>query len=345
VIEIPETDRELLARAAEWPECPGLQDCSRERLARLAAIHGTDFATALIYDRLLRLPDHRRLFERVHQSGNQARTVAPEMSHRAVRGHVALVPGAFYREHKNTGADGSRFATIAESLNCLVERIPIHSFGSLHENARLIAEWLLARPSQSYVLVSLSKGSADLKVALSLPDAAEAFRNVTAWVSFSGLVEGTPLIAWLRAQPLRRLGAKLLLRFRGHRYSVLEELRHDRNPLLAQWPPIPSQLRIIHVLAFPLRRHLTHPWAIRGYERLVPLGPNDGGGILLADAARLPGRVFPVWGADHYLQPAWDTRPLLESILRSALGTEDADLQATWSANQPRIAPAAKSTA
>src|SRR5205814_7337630 len=58
----------------------------------------------------------------------------------------------------------------------------------------------------------------------------------------------------------------------------------------------------------------------RGHARLVPLGPNDGGGILLADLLDLPGEVFPVRAADHYLAPkTWDIRPLLRRILRASV--------------------------
>ena len=52
--------------------------------------------------------------------------------------------------------------------------------------------------------------------------------------------------------------------------------------------PAPAHVRVVHVCGFPLQRHLTHPWAARGYSRLSPLGPNDGGGILLGR----PGTAF-----------------------------------------------------
>lgn len=119
-------------------------------------------------------------------------------------------------------------------MNCSVERVPVESFGSLARNAEIIADWLSRHGQQRVMFVSLSKGGADLKIALALPNAAELFRNVTAWVSLSGLPQDTPLVAWLRRQPLRRLGVRLLLRLRGQRYSVVEELRHEADgPLVA----------------------------------------------------------------------------------------------------------------
>ena len=56
--------------------------------------------------------------------------------------------------------------------------------------------------------------------------------------------------------------------------------------------------------------------ARRSHSRLAALGPSDGGGTLLGDVARLPGRVYPVWGCDHYLNPDWDLAPLISRLLR-----------------------------
>src|SRR5262249_33974209 len=159
---------------------------------------------------------------------------------------------------------------LLNELGCPVERLPLRSFGALAENARAIVNGLAAQRARPVVLLSLSKGSADLKMALDHPDAADVFRDVIAWISLSGLVQGTPLVAWLRRRPWRWLGVHLLLWLRGQRYSVLEELRHEGDGPLHRWPKLPPHLRLIHVVGFPLRRHLTHPFAPRAYERLAP---------------------------------------------------------------------------
>ena len=328
-------DRDLLERAAAWQECPGLRDCSPSKLSEVAHEKGLEFATAVLYDRVLRCPEHRTFLQRVDAT-KLAVAVDPPL--------VGIIPGAFYLEHKNTGADGAHLAGVLRSINCQVERVPVESFGSLARNAAIIKDWLSHRREQRIAFVSLSKGSADMKIALGLRDAADLFRNVETWISVSGLPQGTPLVAWLRRQPLRRLGVRLLLRLRGQRYSVVEELRQEPDGHLATWPSLPRHLRVVHVVGFPLRRHLAHPWAARGYQRLAPLGPNDGGGFLLADAANLPGTVFPVWGADHYLQPAWDATSLLRRVFIEALSPL-LERQATQSAAQPSVPPANKSSA
>lgn len=334
--EISANDKELLERAAAWDQCQTLPDCSSLKLGEIAQKHGLEFATAVLYDRLLRHPEHGAFFQRVRNQNN-FRVDNP------VR--VGIIPGAFYREHRDTGADGARIIDIVKSMNCPVDCVPVESFGSLARNASLIADWVLQRRHERVMFLSLSKGSADMKAALALRNATELFGNVTAWISLSGLPQGTALVSWLRRQPLRRLGVRLLLRLRNQKYSVVEELRSEGDGPLAVWPSLPSRLRIIHVVGFPLRGHLAHRWAARGYERIAPLGPNDGGGFLLGDVTQLPGIVFPVWGADHYFQPAWDATPLLRRVFIEAMAPEIGLRQANQSAAQPISPPANRSIA
>jgi hypothetical protein len=329
-------DKGLLGRAAAFEQCRYLRDCSQPKLLEFSRTHGLDFATALLFDRVLNHPEHSAFYRRVESAPEAPSGELPS---------VGIVPGAFYREHKNTGADGARLAAILKSMGCNVEIVPLESFGSLNQNAALVAKWLKERNDRPKVLITLSKGSADLKTALALPEACELFRSVQAWISLSGLPQGTPLVAWLQKQRLRQLGIRILLRLRGQCYAVVEELRHGPDTPLATWPPLPPHLQIIHVVGFPLRNHLAHPWATRGYERVAPLGPNDGGGFLLSDAATLPGTVFPVWGADHYLQPAWDATSLLRRVFATAMTPREPFLHTTQSAAQPINPPASKSIA
>jgi len=109
-----------------------------------------------------------------------------------------------------------------------------------------------------------------------------------------------------------------MLRLRGQRFATLEEISHDSKSGVGAPFVLPDDMRAIHVLGFPLQRHWSRDWARRAHARLAGLGPNDGGGVLLSDALRLPGDVYPVWGADHYLEPGWDVRGLLLRVLKEA---------------------------
>jgi hypothetical protein len=319
----PEEDEAgLFARAKTWkgPDAD---------FAALTRSEGLDFATALLHERLLRAGANAEFLRTARRPGRGAKLDADL---------IGVVPGAFHREHRNTGADGARVIAIAREAGCEAEVIPTASFGTFSESARTIVDWLRAHRGRRIALVSLSKGGADVKHALRTPD---AFASVAAWVSLSGIVQGTPLVEWLRRRPLRWWGVRALLWWRGHPGRTLDDLRHGPDAPLAAWPALPPHLNVVHVCGFPLRRHLSHPWAPRAYERLAPLGPNDGGAILLADALTLPGIVCPIWGADHYLTPSWDVLPLLKGIIAAALTPR----QASESASQPSNAPASKSSA
>ena len=322
-----EDDARLLASAAAWGG-PPLTNAS---VATVSRERGIAFATALLHEQLVRVPANAEFLR-------QARARLPRLPTDILLG---IVPGAFHREHRNTGADGARVLAIARELGVAAEVIPTRSFGTLEENAEIIQRWLESRRDRRLALVSLSKGGADVKQALSLPGAKENFANVRAWISFSGTVRGTPLIAWLRRRPLRWWSVRLLLWWRGQPRETLDDLRHGPDTRLARWPVLPPHLRVVHVCGFPLQRHLAHPWAGRAYGRLAALGPNDGGGNLLADALDFPGVVCPVWGADHYLSPRWDALPLLTGIIAVALTPR----QASESASNPSTPPESRSSA
>ena len=226
---------------------------------------------------------------------------------------VLVMPGAFHADHPGTGADGRRVVELATNLGCRATVVPVGSFDPIRSNAAALVK-LLRRTAGPVMIVSLSKGGADVKAAVAADPG--AFAAVRSWVSLSGMTAGTPLVAWLRRRPLRWAAVRSILWWRGYSKSTLTELAADAA---TPWPPMPSHLTLVRVVGFPLRRHLSHPWAFRGYDRLAPLGPNDGGGLLLVDAVAGPGLVYPVWGADHYLQPTtWDIGPLLSNILATA---------------------------
>jgi hypothetical protein len=306
-----DSERDLLTRAAAWPEYADLDSLSEEALRQLAARAGIEFATALLFDRLVRSTRHGPFIARVQSRAAEAPAALRHVT-------VAVVPGAFHKEDRHSGADGRLVLEAVQRLGCRVERVPLPSFGSLRAGAALIRDWLRGCAAEEIVLVSLSKGGAEVKLALAEADADETFRRVRAWVSLSGLDFGTPLAGWLRRRPWRLLPIRLLFWLRGYHYAALADLERRPGGTLDFAVQPPAGLRVVHVVGFPLARHLTSALAGRGYRRMAPLGPNDGGPILLADVLRLPGLVYPFWGADHYLRPAWDVRGLVARLLQAA---------------------------
>jgi hypothetical protein len=303
-------ERRLLERAARWPGYDHYSELSEEAVRQLAEHEGLDFATAVLYDRIVRSPEQRRFIDRLWAESargiEQARLDAT----------LVIVPGAFYLEFPHTGADGRMLREEASRLGCESEMVPLQSFGSLAENVRILCDWLDRRPPGNVILASLSKGGAEVKVALTRPDAATVFRHVVCWVNLSGLLHGTPLADWLLRSRLRRLWFRLLFWWRRYNYSAIAELARGPDAPLAQEVRLPAHMRAIHLVGFPLACHLSNGLARRGYRRVRHLGPNDGAGIVLADVCRLPGFIYPVWGADHYLRPnGKEQRELARRIL------------------------------
>lgn len=306
-------ERRLLDAAAACPELPRLADVSEGALRQMAARRGIDFATALVFDRVVRAEQHGRFIRDLHAMPEDVRLRwegEPPM--------VVIVPGAFYQEDATSGADGRVVRECVSRLGCATDMIPLESFGSLRRNALIIGDWLRGRSDdETMILVSLSKAGAEVKLALAAGDAAAAFGNVRAWISLSGPYFGTLLSNWLYRHWWRLPLIRALFWFRGYDYGAIRELARGPGTLLDFEPMMPRHLRVVHVVGFPLAAHMTTPLASRGYRRLSASGPNDGGPILLADVARLPGYVYPVWGADHYLRPAQDIG-LISRLLRWA---------------------------
>ncbi|HEY2293567.1 MAG TPA: hypothetical protein VGM86_22915 [Thermoanaerobaculia bacterium] len=282
---------------------------SAEELRELAAREGIDAATERLYRLVLESPVHGPFIRRVDELRNEP--TLPGWDRDAV---LAVVPGLSYRENPRSGADGLHVREEAGRMGCPTCLVPLASGGTVRENARLLCDWLIGQPGRPVILVSLSKGGADVKTALAEPDADHAFRNVVAWVSLCGILDGTRMADWLLSRNPRAAMLRLYCRLRGQSTAVLHDLCYRCGSPLDRPLRLPPRIRLISVVGFPLRRHFTRGAARRCHGRLADLGPNDGT-LVLADVCALPGLVYPVWGADHYLQPKGGTGVLVRGIL------------------------------
>ena len=284
-------DADLLRAADSWL---GARQLDAPTLHTLARERGLDFATAAAVPMAAALAPP--------WPADRARLEQPRPA-TSLNALIAIVPGAFYKEHAETGAAGSLIEESARRLGVPTAIVPLHSFGAVAANADLLADWLRRHQDRTIVLVTHSKGTTELRHVLARPDAAVLLRPIHAVIDVSGLFLGTPIVGWLRAHPIRRQLVRLLFWWRGHSFAALDDIDQDACP---PWPgalDVAPWLDAIHLIGFPLERHLTTPLIQRGYRRLAPLGPNDGV-VLLESVFALPGRIYPVWGADHYLRPA-----------------------------------------
>lgn len=309
-------ERELRDKAGSWSEDLRVEDLTCERLREIGARHGVDFATTLLYDRVASSAKHGPF---IRQIGALPRSGG--MQRRFDDVTFAVAPGAFYRELPHIGADGRLLRAVAAELGCRTALVPVPSTGGLVSNARTIRDWLLRQPDRPIILASLSKGGADVRLAMAGPDGGEAFRNVAAWINICGMLSGTPLVPALLERRFRTGLVRLLFWWRGFDFQMVRDLDPRPHGLLAGELAIPDHLRLVNIVGFPLMHHMRNGRSRMWRRMLDPLGPNDGA-VLLRDVCSLPGLLYPVVGADHYLQPdGFDLRALATAVLQH-LGRE-----------------------
>ena len=322
----------LLHEAAE--AYPGLTyaGLSPERLVRITAERGVDVATAVLYDRLRRSPEHGPFIARVEALSPQPQALP------RLRGSVLVAPAAFFQEFPGSGGDGLLVRDVAGAFGLRTDVLPVSSTGTVTQNAALIREALASEPDGSVLLVSLSKGGADVRLALEGAPALAA--KLRAWISICGLLRGSPVANELLGQPLwRRLATRLSLAALGGGYGALAELRYGPGTLLGRPFRVPPALPAISVVGFPLSSHLS-PTVRQRHQRLAALGPNDGSTPLLD--AILPGSlVYPVWSADHYFRVPQGARLLYQLFAYLAQTAPEAAPPASARASAPAPAPAA----
>lgn len=320
-----EDEGALLALAASFSEFQSLSELTAERLRHICAHAGVDFATALLYDRVKRSPRHSAFITQIEQWRSSGR------KNSTANTTVAVVPAAFYKENPDSGADGKLIRDEASRLGLRAELVPLASTGTLAENAQSIFDWLANHRREKIILISLCKGGADVKFALGSPDAQEHFRNVVVWINICGTLDGSPVAEWLLATRPRFFLAWLYCKCRGHNMAFLRELVPSSQSPLSASLKLPASIRLINIIGFPLRRHLTNRFMRLCYQRVSRQGPTDGG-LLLADACRLPGAIYPLWGADHYLRPESRARQVMAAVLENL--TEGSNRAGFYSTNE-----------
>jgi hypothetical protein len=281
---------DVLARVQhEYPDL-SYAECTHATLAEITRRHGVDFATALFFDRIRRVP----------RNGAFASALETDDAHPPLaRGKVLIVPALFYRHRPTRGADGALVRRAAERAGLDVEVVPVESGGSARQNAAILCELLPRRASEPTVIVSLSKGSADLRLAFE--EMATAPAGVRAWINVCGLLRGTPAIDRLLQRWWRRWLLRMIIRRGGGSPELPGEFTTASSSPLRRAMHAPRGVLVINLLGFPLRDHLATPFGRLRHRQMARYGPNDGLG-LLRDAIIEPGLTYPVWGADHYFR-------------------------------------------
>ncbi len=157
------------------------------QLANVQRMHGTQFATAWLYQTLNQHPAHSDFIGQFSSARAETLPASIPLS-------VCVVPGAFYQEYPRVDSSGHALRSELRAHGIDTELIPIRSTGTLNENAIIIRQFLRDRRHQPLALISLSKGGADIKVALQ--QSMEDFQHVRLWYSISGTLSGAELVTW-----------------------------------------------------------------------------------------------------------------------------------------------------
>lgn len=287
---IDNAERELLLRADAWRRRNISAAMTPEDVQAVHREHGVDFATAVLYTHfvaVLPMDFHASQRAELPTTGETPR--------------LAIAPGAFHEHYPQLGADGRSVCENAKQRGWESCVIPTRGLGTLEENATTIINWFDARPSESFAVIAISKGAADVRVALARrPD---LWRQIHGWICVSGILSGTPIANWLLERKRFWLTTKLVLWYWNRPRGSLAELCHQSDALGDVDGDAEMMLvrRPIQLVGFPLRKHLSS-WRSRlWHRRLAAHGPTDSV-IWLSDLLAQRTTVVPVWGIDHYMR-------------------------------------------
>ena len=299
-------DEVSLARDARELSDSVLMIPSRQEMILLAKQYSSDLLTRIYFEKLMD-SKHGDFVRRIDgiEVGEIDSTIN---SHHSQAPEIIIVPGMYYREHPEVGADGRLIQEIATKMGLQSTIVPVSSKGDIATNMAILETTLQASQSTHIWLISLSRGSAEVRCLLQKQNAINP--SIQGWMSISGIVAGSPLIeSRLKYWP-GRLAHRLLTRITGVSYSLLEQL-HPAHEMwqLTEWP---RQLEMIHVVPVPLSSHIQGKLR-RRHRQLSAEGPNDGI-VPLVDILNLPGMIYPLWGFDHFCRTP-DTSALIYRLL------------------------------
>ena len=303
-----ESETSLRQRARDWPHHAAFESLTAETLRQITEREGVDFATALLFERLRKVPKHAKLVQRLDSLRRR-----PVPASLVIDARVVIVPGALYLERPEMGGDGRLVREVAGAFGCQTDLIRLASFGSVTNNARLIRAWLQQHSSERLILVSLSKGASDLKLALSSADAPSQFGNIIAWVNVGGPLDGSRMANWILASRWRTWFFRLKFRVQRRDFDFISDLRTGGPLGFSQ--RLPASMRVLSLIGFPLERHMTTSLSRFCHRTLAVHGPNDGT-TSLCDLQTWPGEIYPAWGMDHYFRPENEARGLVRAVFQ-----------------------------
>lgn len=248
-----------------------------------------DLATCILYNYVLQ-SKHQAFIRTIDQ-------LPTRVLHGSKQVKLLIVPGMFYAEYPDVGADGLLARDIFERNGFDAELVYVNSRGGVAENKKIIADAIARQDQRDLWLVSISKGSADLRACLQEIPASEFPSKIKGWVNFSGIYAGSVLADHRSDTRFKRLFLRTVCRLTGVNYELVRELSTSHY-YWQQAADFSEKLKLIHVVGFPLKSHV-QPLLAHRFSKLSKSGPTDGM-VRLLDTVNYPGHVYPVWGCDHF---------------------------------------------
>lgn len=258
-----------------------------EEMLKLSQHHSPDLAARTFYEALL-ISEHKSFIRKLESYSAETVELSANIK-------ILILPGMFYKEHPETGADGALIMEIAQKFGFEVELVETKSGGSVSTNSTIIEKKLAQEKHPNIWLLSISKGSSDLRHYL---QNGLLYSNIKGWINIAGILKGVPNMDFRMANPLRRILMRFLCLIFPIDYQALIELQTDHYFWSNRdWP---RGIEMIHILPIPHSSHI-HEMLRSKYRKTLSIGPNDGL-TPLTDVLDLPGHIYPVWGCDHLMR-------------------------------------------
>ncbi len=250
-----------------------------------------DLATACLYRQLLQ-SEKADLYHQLKQL-----PAKPSKTQQPVK--LLIIPSFFYQEYPEVGGDGQLAQSIATAHGFSSEVVAIKSRGSVTENKAIIRQVLAQQDHPNLWLLSISKGTADLRACLQEYTTDDWPQNITGWINFSGIFSGSILADHRINSTIKRGFLKTICQLAGVNYRLVEELQTSHE-YWQQPMSFLDQMAMIHVVGLPLRSHV-QPMLAHRFAKLAAQGPTDGM-IDLSAVQDYPGQILPLWGHDHFIR-------------------------------------------
>ncbi len=295
------------------------------RLQALSQQYSVDTIALFFAHRLLEQPRNREIQAEFDHQLQVLQTIGTA-SHAAnaveQQYRVVFVPGWLYRSKPWTGADFAGPRAILDRMGIDHHFIPLLDNGPIEDNAKLIAQGLLPlmQDGKPTIVVSGSKGSPEVAVALGQLLTPEQSQSIKAWVNICGALLGSPLADQWTSWPNSWL-TTLIFRSRGWGgLAGLESMRTQRSHRRSATLDIPPHITIVNYVGVPVSGTIFEKEFEKRftYSHLRRHGPNDGL-VLLPDEVAARSVTVTEIGRGHFLsEPDFDVRTtaLLQAVMK-----------------------------